>query len=150
METLLSIYTFSDSRMLHIPDLFSSWHPTHIVHPQLSGIPDRQTSWPAPAPHLSVSLAISHGVFLLPSFFCFFRIYLESHSLAVVIHFVRQILKATRRSMSSANQRLFNGLPLSFTPVSLPSFLGSRMAISSIRLNRSGNILQYLEIGSLY
>src|SRR6218665_865531 len=41
--------------------------------------------------------------------------------------------------MSSAKRRLSSSLPLSFTPVPLPSFSASLITISSIRLNRSGD-----------
>src|SRR6218665_1565010 len=43
------------------------------------------------------------------------------------------------KSMSSTKRRLFSSLPLSFTPVPLPSFSANLITISSIRLNKSGD-----------
>src|SRR6218665_2331445 len=76
--------------------------------------------------------------------FCFFCIYLYSPILLLLLLtlFVRSCrlsFTSAIRSMSSAKRRFSSSLPLSFTPVPLPSFSANLITISSIRLNKSGD-----------
>src|SRR6218665_199975 len=138
MEMLFSLHIFpSPPNAAHARPILRLTSSSHYQSSQIDKSPDL-FQHPCSQSHLQFLMLFSYC-----HLFCF-SASIFSHILLLLLStlFVRSCrcsFMSAIRSMSSAKRRLSSSLPLSFTPVPLPSFSANLITISSIRLKKSGD-----------
>src|SRR6218665_1244174 len=143
MEMLFSLHIFpSLPNAAHTKPILrltsSSHRPSSVINPPRQTNLVTCSSTPVPNRTCSSSCCFPIAIVLVFSAFIFSPILLLLLSTLFVRSYRFSFMSAIR-SMSSAKRRLSSTLPLSFTPVPLPSFSANLITISSTRLNKSGD-----------